>query len=43
MIGHCRHWGVLRSTSAMRRIADDGSIERSGVNFLHQRIHTFDP
>jgi hypothetical protein len=26
-IGHCRHWGGRRSTSAMCRIADGGGIK----------------
>jgi hypothetical protein len=45
LVGLCRHWGGLGSTSAMWRIAADGSIEQpnGSILFLYQRIHTLDP
>ena len=43
VIGHCRHWGRLGSTSAMWRTADGGGITQPEVRFLCQRTHTFDP
>ena len=43
LVGRSCHWDRLGSTSAMRPIADDGSIEQPGGGFLHQRTHTPDP
>jgi hypothetical protein len=43
VIGLCRHWSGLGSTSAMWRIADGGGIEQRDSGFLHQRTHTLDP
>jgi hypothetical protein len=43
VIGHCRHWGGLGSTSAMWWIADGGGIEQPDGSFLHRRTRSLDP
>lgn len=35
VIGLCRHWDGLRSTSGMRRVADGGGIQQPDDSFLH--------
>ncbi|RKT10737.1 hypothetical protein B0G69_8205 [Paraburkholderia sp. RAU2J] len=42
-LGQSRRWRGRGCTSAVRRIADSGSIERPSGSFLHQRTHTPDP
>jgi hypothetical protein len=37
-IGHCRHWGELGFTSAMRRIADSGGVEQSDGSFCIREL-----
>jgi len=39
VVGLCRHWGGLGSTSAMWRVVDGGGVEQLGDSFLHQRTH----